>query len=188
MNGERLSSVDELMALLADCEDAWDTPDRSGDPVDILDHGLQVAAVLAERHPDDEELQVAGPVHDIGHHLLPGDEAGHGEHAAAAVVELLGARVACLVALHIPAKRYLAATDARLVLSPESARTLGCQGGVMTSEEAAVFEADPDSTAAIALRRADDAGKVVGLRVPGLDCWRPVVERVAAVTARDRAA
>ncbi|MET7313390.1 HD domain-containing protein [Streptomyces sp. NPDC005134] len=162
MNGERLSSVDELMALLVDCEDAWDTPDRSGDPVDILDHGLQVAAVLAERHPDDEELQVAGLVHDIGHHLLPGDEAGHGEHAAAAVVGLLGARVARLVALHISAKRYLAATDAHLVLSPESARTLGCQGGVMTSEEAAVFEADPDSTAAIALRRADDAGKVVG--------------------------
>lgn len=58
----------------------------------------------------------------------------------------------------------------------------------MTSEEAAVFEADPDSTAAIALRRADDAGKVVGLRAPGLDCWRPVVERVAAAAAPGRAA
>lgn len=58
----------------------------------------------------------------------------------------------------------------------------------MTSEEAAAFEADPDSTAAVALRRADDAGKVVGLRVPSLECWRPVVERVAAATARDGAA
>ncbi|MFJ3231065.1 HD domain-containing protein [Streptomyces sp. NPDC086787] len=175
-----VDSVDALLSLLADCEDSWDTPDRSGDPVDILDHGLQVAAVLAERYPDDEELQVAGLVHDIGHHLMPGDEAGHGEQAAEAVSALLGRRVARLVALHIPAKRCLAATDPHLALSPESARTLGHQGGVMTPEEVAAFEADPDFPSAVALRRADDAGKVVGLRVPGLDHWRPTVERVAA--------
>ncbi|MFI9808655.1 HD domain-containing protein [Streptomyces sp. NPDC052301] len=180
MTYDRITSVDALMALLADCEDVWDTPDRSGDPVDILDHGLQVAALLAESHPDDEELHLAGLVHDIGHHLVPADEAGHGRHAAAAVEDLLGARVARLVAAHIPAKRYLAAADPRLVLSPESARTLGCQGGPMTSREAAAFEAEPDFPAVIALRRADDAGKVVGLRVAPLESWRPVVHRVAA--------
>ncbi|MEU9991006.1 HD domain-containing protein [Streptomyces sp. NPDC048045] len=180
MTHDRIPSVDALMALLADCEDVWDRPDRSGDPVDILDHGLQVAAVLAERHPQDERLQVAGLVHDIGHHLVPDDEAGHGTHAAKAVEDLLGTRVARLVGLHIPAKRYLAAADPDLVLSPESARTLGCQGGPMTRQEAADFEADPDFAAAVALRRADDAGKVVGLRVAALESWRPVVERVAA--------
>ncbi|MFB7508738.1 HD domain-containing protein [Streptomyces broussonetiae] len=168
------------MALLADCADVWDTPDRSGDPVDILDHGLQVAAVLAERHPDDEELQVAGLVHDIGHYLVPADEAGHGSHGASAVEGLLGPRVARLVAAHIPAKRYLAAADPQRVLSPESARTLGCQGGPMAPDEVEAFEADPDFEAAVALRRADDAGKVVGLRVAPLESWRPVVERVAA--------
>ncbi|MGW5432914.1 HD domain-containing protein [Streptomyces sp. NPDC004059] len=180
MTYDPLPSVDELMALLADCADVWDTPDRSGDPVDILDHGLQVAALLAVSHPDDEELQVAGLVHDIGHYLVPADEAGHGGHAAAAVEGLLGPRVARLVAAHIPAKRYLAAADPRLALSPESARTLGCQGGPMTPAEAAAFEADPDFPAAIALRRADDAGKVVGLAVAALESLRPVVERVAA--------
>ncbi|MFF8785126.1 HD domain-containing protein [Streptomyces sp. NPDC015125] len=179
---QHLLSVDGLMAMLADCEDVWDTPDRSGDPVDILDHGLQVAAVLAQRHPHDEELQVAGLVHDLGHHLVPGDEARHGEHAAAAVGGLLGARVARLVALHIPAKRYLAVTDAERTagLSPESTRTLALQGGPMTPEEQAAFEAQPDFLAAVALRHADDAGKVVGLRVAGLEHWRPRVERVAA--------
>ncbi|ANP56638.1 putative HD phosphohydrolase [Streptomyces griseochromogenes] len=180
MTYDRIPSVDELMALLADCADAWDRPDRSGDPVAILDHGLQVASVLAERNPQDEELQVAGLVHDIGHYLVPGDEEGHGTHAARAVEDLLGPRVARLVALHIPAKRYLATADPDLVLSPESARTLGCQGGPLTRQEAAAFEADPDFAAAVALRRADDAGKVVGLRVEGLESWRPVVERVAA--------
>ncbi|MFI9047005.1 HD domain-containing protein [Streptomyces sp. NPDC053427] len=184
---EPVASVDQLMALLADCADAWDTPDRSGDPVSILDHGLQVAAVLAERHPEDAELHVAGLVHDIGHHLMPGDEAGHGEHAASAIADLLGPRTARLVALHIPAKRYLAATDSHLALSPESARTLGCQGGVMTAQESTAFEAHPDFTAAVALRRADDAGKVVGLRVPGLDTWWPTVERVAAAAASTHA-
>ncbi|MFG2123589.1 HD domain-containing protein [Streptomyces sp. NPDC048710] len=180
MTYDPLPTVDALMALLVGCADVWDTPDRSGDPVDLLDHGLQVAAVLAERHPDDEELQVAGLVHDIGHRLVPGDEAGHGSHAATAVEGLLGPRVARLVALHIPAKRYLAAADPHLALSPESARTLGCQGGPMTPPEATAFEADPDFSAAIALRRADDAGKVVGLRVAALESWRPVVQRVAA--------
>ncbi|MEV4391183.1 inositol oxygenase family protein [Nonomuraea sp. NPDC049607] len=70
-------TVDELMDLLARCEDAWDAPDRTGDPVPLLDHGLQVAAVLRDRHPGDRELQVAGLVHDLGHLLAPGDEAGH---------------------------------------------------------------------------------------------------------------
>ncbi|MEV6115236.1 HD domain-containing protein [Streptomyces sp. NPDC052109] len=180
MTHDRIPSVDALMALLADCADVWDTPDRSGDPVDILDHGLQVAALLAMSHPGDEELQVAGLVHDIGHYLVPADEAGHGRHAEAAVEGLLGPRVARLVAAHIPAKRYLAAVDAQLVLSAESSRTLGCQGGPMTAAEVVAFEADPDFAAAIALRRADDAGTVVGLAVAPLESWRPVVERVAA--------
>ncbi|WP_234367287.1 hypothetical protein [Streptomyces pluripotens] len=83
------------------------------------------------RHPDDEELQVAGLVHDIGHRLQPGDEAAHGEHAAAAVATLLGQRVAHRVTLHIPAKRYLAAPDPDLTLSPESTRTLACHGRAM---------------------------------------------------------
>ncbi|MCX4582765.1 HD domain-containing protein [Streptomyces sp. NBC_01481] len=185
MNRDRSLSVDGLIVMLADCEDVWDTPDRSGDPVDILDHGLQVAAVLADRHPHDEELQVAGLVHDIGHYLVPGDEAEHGEHAAEAVRGLLGSRVARLVALHIPAKRYLAAADQEHAagLSPESARTLTLQGGPMTPGEQAAFEADPDFAAGLALRRADDAGKVVGLRVAGLEHWRPRVERVAAAHA-----
>ncbi|MEG3630133.1 HD domain-containing protein [Streptomyces poriticola] len=105
MSHDRIPSVDGLMALPADCRDVWDTPDRSGEPVDIPDHGLRVAAVLAERHPDDdhEELPAAGLVHDIGHHLVPDGEAGRGTHAAEAVEGLPGPRLARPVALRIPA-------------------------------------------------------------------------------------
>ncbi|MGV9677491.1 HD domain-containing protein [Nocardia sp. NPDC003482] len=181
-----LASVDELMTLLADCADAWDTPDRSGDPVDILDHDRQCAELLRRSHPEDEELQVAGLVHDIGHALVPGDDAGHGRHGADAVRGLLGPRVARLVELHVVAKRYLAATDSRHAaeLSASSRRTLVAQGGPMTAAEIAAFEADPDFAAAVALRRADDAGKVVGLAVAPLERWRPIVRRVAAAQSR----
>lgn len=175
-------SVADLMALLADCHDAWDMPDRSGDPVDILDHDRQCAELLRRDFPADEELQVAGLVHDIGHKLVAGDDGGHGEHGAAAVRGLLGDRVARLVELHVVAKRYLAATDSLHVaaLSESSQRTLVAQGGPMTAAEIAAFERDPEFAAAVALRRADDAGKVVGLAVHPLDSWRPVIERVAA--------
>lgn len=50
--------------------------------MDILHPGLQVAALLAMGHPDDEELQVSRLVHDIGHCLVPADETGHRGHAA----------------------------------------------------------------------------------------------------------
>ncbi|GAA1611554.1 HD domain-containing protein [Nocardia ninae] len=178
----RVSTVDELMVLLANGADVWDMPDRSGDPVDILDHDRQCAELLRQRYPLDEELQVAGLVHDIGHQLVPGDDAGHGRHGADAIRALLGDRVARLVELHVVAKRYLAATDSAHTarLSPSSQRTLLAQGGPMNAAEIAAFRADPDFDAALALRRADDAGKVVGLTVAPLDSWLPVIERVAA--------
>lgn len=182
MNSAPVATVDDLMTLLADCEDVWDMPDRSGDPVDILDHDRQCAEILRRDFPEDEELQVAGLVHDIGHMLVPGDDAGHGVHGGDAVRALLGDRVARLVELHVVAKRYLAATDSEhaAALSPSSQRTLIAQGGPMTEAEVTAFESDPDFTAAIALRRADDAGKVVGLTVHALGTWRPIIERVAA--------
>ncbi|MEV0586835.1 HD domain-containing protein [Nonomuraea sp. NPDC050310] len=176
-------TVDELMGLLAACEDAWDAPDRSGDPVPLLDHGLQVAAVLREWAPDDLKLQVAGLVHDLGHLLCPGDEAGHAAAGARAVGPLLGRRVAALVELHVPAKRYLAAVEPGRGLSPESARTLALQGGPMSPAEAAAFAASPYGTAAVTLRRADDLGKVIGLTRPPLaelTTWRPTIAHLAA--------
>ncbi|MEV4125138.1 hypothetical protein [Nocardia sp. NPDC049707] len=49
----------------------------------------------------------------------------------------------------------------------------------MTEAEIAEFRTDPDFTAALTLRRADDAAKMVGLRVASVESWRPVIERVA---------
>ncbi|MER5467648.1 HD domain-containing protein [Streptomyces sp. NPDC002685] len=179
-----LRSVEELMDLLHACRGAWDTPDCSGDPVDLHDHALQTAALLRRGHPSDKELQVAGLVHDIGHLLRPGDDAGHADHAAAAVRPLLGERVSRLVRLHVAAKRYLATTSPGRGLSPQSALTLDAQGGVMAPRELAAFEHDPLAEDAVTLRQADDAGKVVGLDAGVMEDWRTVLELVAERHAR----
>jgi predicted HD phosphohydrolase len=147
-----------------------------------LEHALQVAAVLRERFPADEELQVAGLVHDIGQ-LLPGarDET-HAEDGATAVRVALGERVAGLVGLHVMAKRYLVASEATYgeVLSADSVVSLARQGGPMTAAERADFERLPLAASAVALRRADESGKVEGLEVAGLGEWIPMVRRLHA--------
>jgi predicted HD phosphohydrolase len=187
LESAELSTVEELMAALHACRGAWDTPDRSGDPVDLHDHALQTAALLRRAHPSDKELQVAGLVHDLGHLLCPGDDAGHADRAADAVRGLLGERVARLVRLHVPAKRYLAAVEPGRPLSAQSAATLGVQGGAMGPREVAAFEADPLALDAVALRQADDAGKVVGLDAGVMEDWRELLERVAAGRTREPA-
>ena len=146
-----------------------------------LDHGLQCAFELSRAAPADEALQVAGLVHDIAHGL--GHIRDHGAVGAAAVRGLLGERVAELVRLHIPAKRYLVTTDPayRARLSPDSVRTLALQGGDMTADEVAAFEAFPHWRAALQLRMADEAAKVPGrIGVPGLDHWRAAIQRAAS--------
>ncbi|MFC9842241.1 HD domain-containing protein [Streptomyces sp. NPDC060223] len=182
-----LRSVEELMDLLHACRGAWDTPDRSGDPVDLHDHALQTAALLRRGHPADKELQVAGLVHDIGHLLRPGEDAGHADLAAEAVQPLLGERVSRLVRLHVAAKRYLATTSPGRGLSAQSALTLAVQGGAMTPLEAASFERDPYAEDAVTLRQADDAGKVVGLDAGVMEDWRTVLELVATQHSRLKA-
>jgi predicted HD phosphohydrolase len=172
-----IGSVEELLAFAAAGDGLFD-----GDPVDFLAHGLQCAHQLRLRHPDDVELQVAGLLHDIGHQIVPGDDAGHGMAAATAVRGLLGERVAALIEHHVPAKRYLVATDPRYaaLLTPTSVRTLGNQGGTMTPAELAAFEALPWWSDGLTVRRADDAAKIPGRQVPDLASWAPILRRVAA--------
>jgi predicted HD phosphohydrolase len=126
-----------------------------------LDHGLQTAARLSRDWPDDVELQIAGLLHDLAH---PWDGAGH---------QLLGARVAELIAGHVEAKRYLVAVtpEYRSRLSADSVATLEAQGGPLAPDEAARFASRPERRALVGLRLADDAAKVPGAVVPGLEEW-----------------
>jgi predicted HD phosphohydrolase len=167
--------IDHLITLGATTSD-------EGGPFTELDHGLQTAAILARTNPDDEELQVAGLLHDVAH---PWDGPGQPIHhtlGADAVRDLYGERIARLVEGHVPAKRYLVSMDTsyRDALSPTSTSTLAAQGGGLTAAEVAGFAADPDHEALLALRRADDQAKVPGAVVPGLAHWEPALRRLAA--------
>ena len=164
---------DDLVELLARGVDHADD-----ECVDLLAHSLQCAALLAERRPEDRELQIAGLVHDVGSILRPNEPERHAATGAAAVAPLLGRRVAWLVSWHADAKRYLVTTDPayRARLSPRSLVTLVAQGGVMDDTGVAALGAAPDLDALLALRRADDDAKVVGRDVPDLQHWRLPLE------------
>ena len=171
-------SLSELVALL---ERLGTVASEGADGLTELDHGLQCAQELALDRPSDVELQLAGLCHDIGHEFGPDER--HGVLGAEAVRPLLGDRIAELVEAHVVAKRFLAATDPsyRSVLSNESRRTLAVQGGPLTPVDAAVFERVPHFNDAVRLRQADDAAKVPGRVVPGLDRWLPILRARAGV-------
>jgi gamma-butyrobetaine dioxygenase len=134
-----------------------------GEAVDQRRHALQCAAHAVTAGSDDE-LVLAAALHDIGragpvreeHPGLPHEEAG-----AAFARAHIGERVAWLISQHVPAKRYLVATDEAYFgqLSPASVRSLERQGGPMSADEARRFAAHPDAQAAVALRRWDEAAK-----------------------------
>jgi predicted HD phosphohydrolase len=176
-------TVDELLALLEQCAGFYDSLGDDGDPIPILDHGLQCATLLARKRPDDLELHVAGLIHDVGHRIAPGESEAHGVIAADAVRSLLGERVAALVELHVPAKRYLVTTDDSYLagLSTGSTASLLRQGSLMSDSERHAFENGAFFQDALELRRSDEAAKVVGAVVDGIDRWRPVIERVASM-------
>ena len=176
VSAELPADVDGILDLLEESAEFDD-----GEAVDLLTHALQCASLLAESHPSDLELQVAGLVHDLGHVLLPGDDLRHPAASAGLVAHVLGERVAFLVRHHADAKRYLVDTDPKYVeaLSPRSRESLVAQGGPLAPEERALLEHSHDIDALCALRRADDAAKVPGATTPALLTWLPVLRAVA---------
>jgi predicted HD phosphohydrolase len=172
----RIDDIDGLLDALGGGANLDD-----GEGLDLLAHSLQCAENLAVASPDDVELQVAGLVHDLGTILEPGRPATHARTGGDAVRDLLGSRVAALVARHDVAKRYLVTTDPgyRNELSDQSVATLAIQGGVLEDDERVAFEAAPDFDACVTLRRADDAAKVPGRVVRGLDQWRSTLTELS---------
>jgi len=162
-----------------------------GEPVDQLAHALQ-CAWLARCDGDDDEFVAACLLHDVARApavagvVYDGPAEHHGQAGAHWLAPRVGRRVAWLAEQHVPAKRYLVATDPdyRSQLSEVSARTLEAQGGAMSEEEVEAFRRSADWELAVKLRRIDDLGKVPDLAVPGLDSYRDtllaVVEAAAA--------
>lgn len=183
-------SVDAIQALY----ERWGQ-DHYDEELSQLDHALQTAA-LADAAGASDELVVAALLHDIGHLLALDANAAAGTDLDATtdlLHEATGARylarlyppaVTAPVALHVRAKRYRCTVEPayHAGLSAGSTRSLEKQGGVLTADEVAAFEAMPGFADAVALRGWDDGGKLDGLAVPGWDHYREVLQATTART------
>ncbi|WP_324670545.1 phosphonate degradation HD-domain oxygenase [Hymenobacter sp. GOD-10R] len=153
--------------------------DYIGEPVSQLEHMWQAAA-LARAEGYDDEVVLAAFFHDLGHLCASQEEADSMAGFGAVNHEKLGAdylracgfseRIAQLVESHVLAKRYLTYKHPEYLrqLSPASLATLAFQGGVMTADEAAEFEQNPDADIIIRLRQWDDLAKQEGMPVSSL--------------------
>lgn len=176
-----MNVVDELAALYADRA----LGSYFGEQVSMLEHGLQAAWFATQEGATSAQV-VAALLHDVGHLVeeVPADladwktDAHHEDVGAAWLSRHFGPEVTEPIALHVAAKRYLCATDPPYFarLSPASVVTLRLQGGPMSPEEVAAFEARPFHREAVRLRHWDDQGKLAGFSAPGFDGYRPLIE------------
>jgi [1-hydroxy-2-(trimethylamino)ethyl]phosphonate dioxygenase len=160
-----------------------------GESVSMTEHGLQ-AAHFARQAGAPSSLIVAALLHDVGHLVeeVPDDladwttDAGHERIGGEWLARRFPLEVSEPVRLHVPAKRYLLATDPAYLanLSPASVVTLELQGGPMSVDEVARFETERFHREAVLLRRCDDRGKVAGLRTADLADYRTMIEECAA--------
>jgi len=153
-----------------------------GERINQLEHALQTA-LLAEQAGADAPLIVASLLHDYGHliHELGAGAASRGlddRHevvGASKLSRFFGDAVTMPVRLHVEAKRFLCAADARYLnaLSPASTRSLNLQGGPFSPAESETFFKRPFAIEAVRLRRWDEAAKQYGLQTPNLEHFRP---------------
>ena len=162
--------------------------DYIGEPVSQVEHMCQ-AAQLAEAEGYPEEVILAAFFHDIGHfceHLMPVEQMdGFGvvdhEKLGAAYLSSNGfsENIASLVQNHVQAKRYLTYHFSSYYeqLSEASKKTLEFQGGVMTSEEAMLFESGKLFDLHIKLRRWDEKAKKEKQAIPPLQKYKDMALR-----------
>jgi [1-hydroxy-2-(trimethylamino)ethyl]phosphonate dioxygenase len=181
----RVSVANELLALYA----ARGAATYFGEVVTTAEHSLQTAH-FAQLSGASDTLVLAALLHDIGH-LLGGasndladwnDDARHEVSGGRWLAARFSPAVAEPVRLHVPAKRFLCATDAEFIncLSAASIQTLKLQGGPMSQAEIAAFESEPYSHDAIRLRQWDDQGKVVGLATPAFSHYVAIIDKLAS--------
>ena len=152
-----------------------------GEPVTQAQHMLQAAA-LAERDGAAPALIAAALLHDVGHFtgavhgrdLMAGRDNRHSHQGADWLAAWFGPEVTEPVRLHVAAKRYLCAVepDYFAKLSEASVYTLSVQGGPMSEQEVAEFEAGPHCSDAVRLRRWDEAAKEPDADDPGFEHYR----------------
>ena len=176
-----------IVEFIADIFERRGAESYLGEAVTMAQHMLQGAA-LAERDGAPEDLVAAALLHDIGHYtsefgtLSLGDvRDNYHEEAGAAVLEPFFPPVITeCVRLHVPAKRYLCATDPAYYgkLSEASKHTLSLQGGPTNADEMKDFEKKPFYREAVRVRIWDDGGKDPAMITPAFRHYMPLLQRV----------
>lgn len=160
----------------------------AGEAVTQLEHMVQ-SAQLAQEQGYDDEVILAAFLHDVGHICvsMQGDNEMDGfgikdhEEIGAQFLRDKGfsERLIKLVGSHVNAKRYLTYSSPEYYnsLSEASKRTLEFQGGMMSADEATLFEADPLFDLIIRMRRWDEAAKIEDIPVPDLSTYQEMISR-----------
>jgi len=184
MQQSKEESVNEIFTLYQKYGDE----DYIGEPVSQVEHMCQ-AAQLAEGEGYPEEVILAAFFHDIGHfceHIMPVEQMdGFGvvdhEKLGADFLRSKGfsSTIASLVQNHVQAKRYLTYHYPSYYeqLSEASKKTLEFQGGIMTLEEATLFESDKLFDLHIKLRRWDEKAKLEKLPMPPIQKFKDMAIR-----------
>lgn len=181
-------TTEQTADLIIGLYERYGGEDYIGEPVSQVEHMCQ-CAILAEEEGCSEEVILAAFFHDIGHlceHIMPVAQMdGYGvvDHEKLGADFLLGhgfsENIASLVRNHVQAKRYLTFSDQSYYnrLSEASKKTLEFQGGRMTAEEAAFFEADPLFEMHIRLRKWDEKAKLEEQPLPPLLKYRDMINK-----------
>lgn len=180
---------ENIVTFIAGIFERRGAEDYLGEAVTMAEHMLQGAA-LAEREGASEDLVAAALLHDIGHFtsefgtMSLGDTRDnyHEESGAEVLAPFFPAVIVACVRLHVPAKRYLCATDKGYFnrLSEASKHTLSLQGGPMSADEVAAFEENPFYREAVRVRIWDDEGKKPSVKTPAFKDYMPLLQRVVA--------
>jgi phosphonate degradation associated HDIG domain protein len=158
-----------------------------GESVSMTEHALQ-AAHFAQAAAAPPSLVIAALLHDVGHLVedVPDDladwieDARHEEIGSRWLAARFPPEISEPVRLHVPAKRYLCATDTHYFskLSPASVVTLKLQGGPMMAFEIAQFETERYYKEAVQVRQWDDQGKIAGLVTSSIADYGALIEEL----------
>jgi phosphonate degradation associated HDIG domain protein len=179
--------ADSIVDFIADIFERRGADSYLGEAVTMSEHMLQ-GAFLAEQAGADDALIAAALLHDIGHYTseFPPDaqdqgiDNRHDVAGAAVLAPYFPKGVTDCVRYHVPAKRYLCATDPGYFarLSEASVLTLKLQGGPMSAAEVETFAKLANLDDILRVRIWDDEAKVAGRATPSFAHYAPLLQRL----------
>ena len=155
-----------------------------GEKVTIAEHMIQ-SAMIAEKTKSKDTLICSCLLHDYGHFILddPDElvrEKKDGKHEDVGYEYLkkyFKEEIVEPIKNHVLAKRYLARDQKYFnLLSPASITSLKLQGGLMSDDEAQIFEKNKYFKDSIKLRRFDEAAKNEGVKIKDIIEYKSLLQ------------